>query len=487
MATGAAQKLALIQAAINAAAPFVSDQGVATLISAQNIVTAAVAAGSISLGSLTSLDGYLQKLQVPTGDSGKVFIGQAATVIDALRSSIVAGSGGVQPASQLGALAAAARYLNPRSSATVHVVLNTVTASIPAGAVGFNNTGISRAGYNQIPLYQNAGLFAVRGGVLGVATWAGGNACYSKFGTDKTGADQVYGGSFEFLTDEAMPIFTVSDWSNAWTVRVDGVKLDAVENSSSTGGPVDIQLDLTQLGGGEHTIELFAYDVNHRVYSMWVKPTATVEKPRAKPLMLAFTDSLGTTVNGGISCDAWPHVMGDWLGVEVLSVSNAGCGYIKTVNNLNELASAIASTLSLAAFQPLAIINALGINDGELDFGQVTAAAQSGIATQLQNWAGVEHFTLGSWASATLASQANQTALESALFAGLSGSGSKLIPVMTETLPWITGTGNADAPKGDGTADKLFKAGDSTHWSAAGHAIIGRRVANEILRAHGGI
>lgn len=45
------------------------------------------------------------------------------------------------------------------------------------------------------------------------------------------------------------------------------------------------------------------------------------------------------------------------------------------------------------------------------------------------------------------------------------------IPIATASPPWITGTGNTGAPKGDGTADTLISP-DGSHPNDAGHKVI---------------
>jgi hypothetical protein len=408
------------------------------------------------------------------------------------------------------------------NNARVNAFIPSAAGAPAANAVGYTNSGVNRSGYNFISL--SAGVtnsFPSNGGALlknpvrfyGGFPFAGSsNICkaasyYLLSATDPNNSGTravTQTGRLVFVTDEPKPIIksggdatkfvlNINDGSG-WKRVVDPAlaaanPVNSSFQSNATGGLWDTQLDATNIGGRKRRIWEIVFHDDFGIVEVGIGPTSTWYDPPTSPKMLLLADSLGGTVSRGNGIDAYPAVLQDILDVHDLwMLSEGGTGFINTNSGTSRTHL---QKLQLAATMPQLADIQIGylppsVNDASYSAAQITAAATDAIRYAVSTWPGVLWIVPGPTASNDTTNQATMIVVENAVIAAVNAVNSpyvKFLPMMTDPNGQaIKGTGNSDAPAGNGNADYIFNNSDGVHFSSNGHLVWGKdRVAPGII------
>lgn len=406
-------------------------------------------------------------------------------------------SGAVFVPAQLATLAGFAKITNPRDATKIAVVANVAPTT---GQVAYENSAVSTTGYTQYHLWNpaNAWAWRMQGGEAYVSSDFGGNEklICTRMGLAPDGNNLFGSGFVSFVTDDPEPLIRTVGGSANFQLRVDGVRLSANVVSSSAGGFQWTKLNLSQLPGG---IKLREVQIELRtnietVAAIAVRPAYTVTAPARGPRLMILTDSLGSSGPDLITLDGMGRTLADLLGVSDTWVyASGGSGYISHSAAIWNGAELVAEAHRVSGGFDAYIV-ALGINDsqtGSLRNGQVVTIGRAAALTYsaIRSVSPLAPLTVfGPWAgsgpgSGGLSSnQIAKIALEPSILSAVPTDGrSVAIKTMSGLKPWIYGTGNANAPAGDGNADYLFSSADLTHWRRLGHAVMARRMAGEVV------
>jgi hypothetical protein len=301
-------------------------------------------------------------------------------------------------------------------------------------------------------------------------------------------------GRLVFVTDEPKPIIICGGDSATYCINVDdGIGPKRVYDSTlPTGAPnyVDkpsfagaaspgfgtVQLDFSTLGGRKKRIFEIAMFGDTAILQIGITATSRYYAPPVSPKIAFVADSLGGTVSLGNMKDAYVSQSLDLLGVrDTWLVSEGGTGFIaqgpgnafRTHKQKLQALFALpqASGLALLVIQP-------SVNDNGNSSASITAAASDALTYALATWPGMPIIVTGCTAQNNTGSQAQAIANETAVFAAVDAIASPLVakvPYMTAPQQIVSGTGNSNAPAGDGNADLLFNSADGTHFQLAGH------------------
>lgn len=373
--------------------------------------------------------------------------------------------------------------------------------------VGYLRTGVSTAGYATPQEFLPDGVV---------------NAAPDNGGTRRTAPSALFGG-FAFsnngvqgqafwnkagqrassptarirvATDEPAPVIRCTGFSAPGVVSInlnDGKGWRAIYDpaitptggifnpgyaGSTSGGMQDIQLDLSQLGGRKaRSLEFVLYgDMTYQ--RMWIGPVSSWYAVEPSPKMLFATDSLGSTVPQGNMKDAYPAVLQDFLGVpDICLLSEGSTGFLADAGGLGRThLDKFRNGVSIRQYSDpsVVVIHSSGNDNSQQG---IANAAETCIRYVLEQYARSLVLVIGPPAGIAANDQTNSTNTEIQVKVGFDRVVSDRllwIPMMTDPIPYIRGNGTIDSPNGTGNADLLFRNGDTIHWSAPGHLIMGR-------------
>jgi len=408
------------------------------------------------------------------------------------------------------------------NNARVNPFIASAAGAPAAGALGYTNAGVNRAGYQFVSL--TAGVvnsFPSNGGALlkapvrfygGFPYNAGSGICKTASSFNMTATDPnlpaqravTQTGRMVFVTDEPKPIIksggdatkfvlNINDGSG-WKRVVDpslaaANPVNSSFQSNATGGLWDTQLDATNLGGRKRRMWEIVYHDDFGVVEVGIGNASTWYDPPTSPKMLILADSLGGTVSRGNGIDAYPNVIQDTMDIrDMWMLSEGGTGFINSNNgtartHIQKLK--LAATMSQLDDIQIGYIQA-SVNDSAYSPAQVKAAAKEALTFAVNEWPQVFWIVAGPTAANDLGNQAAMVAIENAVaqaVAEIDSANMRFMATMTAAAgAAIRGTGNSDAPAGNGNADILFNNSDGVHFSQSGHLIWGReRVAPGII------
>ena len=398
------------------------------------------------------------------------------------KTSIVDTSGFVFTPKSLSAPFRNAKDNNPRVNANTTSGSAAFGSTPTAGTVGYANTGITTTGYNFRDLTTTYGTnedtllpFAFTGASPYNAVQPLQSIAYYTKGLRSSGIAKL-----SFVTNAPEPVLYGIGYSSTYHCNVDGKRLTNGIVSGSGGGYTQFSINLRGLGSGYHTIEIL-YEQDLTIGGIYTPKNSVIYPPERKPLAIIFTDSLGNTSSTAGGKDCFPAVMADYLGMEVYTFGAGGTGYTNA-GSFETFVDRIPLAASILSRSPDLVIFAGGTNDQFQGVAIQTAVAKT-VSLAKATWSAPIVVT-GSWSGRGANDVTNNATVENYIKAGISGTGVTFIPVMTDTSgPWINGTGYTQAPNGTGIADVMFDVSDGIHWNAAGHAMIGRRLAYGIAKA----
>ncbi|MEU6755987.1 SGNH/GDSL hydrolase family protein [Streptomyces sp. NPDC046685] len=201
---------------------------------------------------------------------------------------------------------------------------------------------------------------------------------------------------------------------------------------------------------------------------------------------MALTDSLGdgSAQNLGAGCGTWVDRVGRALGcTDIWREGRGSTGYVATGGYA---AFGVRAEVDVIPQEPDRLVIWGGYNDASGDQAQIAAAAAAlfdRIKTALPR---CQVYVIGCWSptGVAAASHINTTAT---LRAAAAAAKFPFVAPQTGQIydasgtlvathgPWITGTGNTGAPKGDGNAD-VYVGTDTVHPTDAGHVYLARRI-----------
>lgn len=201
---------------------------------------------------------------------------------------------------------------------------------------------------------------------------------------------------------------------------------------------------------------------------------------------MALTDSIGdgSAQNLGAGCGTWVDRVGRLLGcTDIWREGRGSTGYVSPGQTATFGTRVDADVI---AWSPDRLIVWGGYNDASSDQLQIAAAAATLFERIKSNLPRCQVYVIGCWSPSgtPAASHANTTAT---LRTAAANAGFPFVSPQTGAIynsngvlvathgPWITGTGNTGAIKGDGNAD-FYVGSDSVHPTDAGHVYLSRRI-----------
>lgn len=372
-------------------------------------------------------------------------------------------------------LAHQARHNNPRTLG--------VMATPPTVAVSATKNAASTAAYrwrdtNKSVINYCGGLEETVFGIIRrfpVATVNGGPA--------------ANGWRAEAVVDSIKPTIGIYSTSTGHTYRilVDGQYVSLTPTAPASINVLNyIELDFTSAGGRAArriTIEGASASMLDGFY---VAPTEGVYKPGGKVLRAyvagdSFTDG---TSNSNYVHDGFARVMTDHLGIrDNWNGGIGGTGYLTTGGQL----TARGRVSDIAAAAPDVAMICMGYNDAPFSQAQVTTEVLLFLAAVRASAVlrDIPVFVFGSFGGRSGPSAA-QLAVEAGISAAVTAFADEkifFIPVSADPNgAWFTGTGYTAATTGTGNAD-VYIGADGIHPSTAGHAFLGARCADAVIRA----
>jgi lysophospholipase L1-like esterase len=237
-------------------------------------------------------------------------------------------------------------------------------------------------------------------------------------------------------------------------------------------------LRLTWAAAGMHRIKMTAA-TTWRYRVLYAPATATISPTGLRPVQLAV---LGDSwIEGGGTqltyVDTVALRLGRLLGVgEVYPAGQGGTGYVANGGGGNKGPYTDSRRLDALVASGVSDVVVFGsANDDPLDPPTVGAAVTtvlSRLATDLPS--ARVHVVLPQPTSATATASAGHVANVAAVRQAAQAAPN--VDAIIDTTSWLTGTGTAAAPVGDGNRD-LFLSSDSVHMTAAGIAYYAQRLA----------
>jgi len=211
-------------------------------------------------------------------------------------------------------------------------------------------------------------------------------------------------------------------------------------------------------------------------YSIW-----PVESD--SPRLIVAGDSLavgtGATKLGG----GFAYQLGQRLGVpDTWVIGESGLGYSKAGQQSGKAAIAKLAG-DVLAYAPDWLVLSLGINDGDLNAGQVEADATAYLKALLAGLPNCGVTVLAPWTGPAMAVPAPIYAAVSAAVAAQTEAveTKRLRYVDTRAEQWQWGSGRSTAQSGAGNSN-IYISADGVHPTQAGHDYLGMRAAHAVMR-----
>lgn len=201
---------------------------------------------------------------------------------------------------------------------------------------------------------------------------------------------------------------------------------------------------------------------------------------------MALTDSLGdgSALNTGAGCGTWVDRVGRMLGcTDIWREGRGSTGYTAP----GQYATfGVRAEVDVIPHAPDRLVIWGGYNDASSDQTQIAAAATALFTRLKAALPRCQVFVVGCW-SPTGTPASSHTATTATLRTAAAVAGFPFVNPQTGGIfnaagalvathgPWITGTGNTSAPKGDGNAD-FYVGSDGVHATDAGHEYLAGRM-----------
>lgn len=236
--------------------------------------------------------------------------------------------------------------------------------------------------------------------------------------------------------------------------------LAPIEISNGGGGTYRLRIQPSSRKLRHFRLEVVNMFPAHLVFS---RADTVYAPPVNRPRVGFVGDSY--TQQGGVQGVAW--AVAELMGWEPIVDGDGGSGYLAAPTFRSRLAGMLST-------EPDALVICGGINDGTTglaaevdDYFAAIAAARPGLPV----------FVCGPWAPSD-ASRTSQAGKFATLRAAAQAHGFAFVDNFT--VPWVTGTGNAGAPTGDGNGDYVT-ASDGTHPNGwVGRLYLATRLAQAI-------
>lgn len=262
-----------------------------------------------------------------------------------------------------------------------------------------------------------------------------------------------------FRADASKLVLAVNGYSG-WRIIVNGryVDLTGVKTATATVSP--LLLDWTGSGGrAKRDVIIEGYGAGgvpafYGVYCQATEGLVSMSKADRLTMIVcgdSITASTGLPANAIV--DNFAYVAGDCLGVsDVRAAGLGGTGYVGTSGG-NTWAWP-QHMFDVTDINPDIVVFACGTNDnGSFPIAQILSAAGSCFDQVRAKLPVVPIFVLGLIGGGTTSGLSPFEDAFAALVAGRNDPNLFLIPVLTDPAPWLTGSGNACAPTGDGNSD----------------------------------
>jgi len=296
----------------------------------------------------------------------------------------------------------------------------------------------------------------------------------------------------EFIADSAKFVIRLFEINTSGQTRiiVNGQYASLTALSPPHSGWDYIVVDFTGAGGraardiiweGAGGVELFG--------GVDVGATEGLYKPGGDTIISAAITGDSYSASGGIAIPAngLHNVMADWLGIRNVEGTAIGATGLLVANASG---TAITRLSDITNFAPDIVFMMLGSNDTAFTQLQITNAAIAYVQALRAAAATAKApiFMFGTWPhNSTGAPRTAYQNAETALQAAATSLADPLlffIPIINDPNgAWQTGTGDDGAPAGNGNSDLYITASDHLHPNTAGHAFLGQRAADAVLRA----
>ena len=291
----------------------------------------------------------------------------------------------------------------------------------------------------------------------------------------------------ECIVDAAMVAFRVGPTAVPYRFLVDDQYVDTIGTQTLSARGVTweyILLDFTSVGGKKRrriTVEgalTCAFDGAVVAEGDAVTAPATDNAI----LMIIIGDSLVYGAGAAHRADSWAVTMGDYLGVRNTWASGSGgTGWIAGPPRAYSFRERMADWVS---YSPDVVVFAGGFNDRGRAAASVAAEVTTCLRETRKTLPTAPIFVFGTPAGATGPSH-EILEVERAVQTGtaaLRDPLTRFIAISTDRDgPWIGGHGKIGLPSGDGNSDTLTSP-DGVHPSDEGHAFLGRRAADAIIK-----
>lgn len=394
---------------------------------------------------------------------------------------------GVSPLAKIERMLSAARRsmkdnIRTRGAMASPPTFNGATAGIPSGLVAGGS------------IFSNPERFDVQGGQISVSNGRVKSAVIATTGGNLGTNDGAYGtySRVGFWLDDITFAARVYPTSERYRLIVDGQYADAtgVLTSQST-GVVHEYLQWTFATRAMRYIEIemqktcgFIGLYRGATGFNWKPPAA--ERFRSVLLLDSYAEGAGATALG----DGLGAVMADYLGTRHSNSGSPGTGWANTGATYRFHERIANGDLSLGG-TPDVIATGGSYNDrGRTGFDgtPVQANCLTGLQSARALHPGVPIIVFGVWPARSGPGQIGNTSAdiitpENAVQAAVAAFADPLTRfISVSTIPVISGTGRVGATTGTGNSD-LYTSSDDIHPPTAGHAFIGKWMADKVADA----
>jgi lysophospholipase L1-like esterase len=312
-----------------------------------------------------------------------------------------------------------------------------------------------------------------------------------KFGAGSITLSVIEDGVHQMLVDSTLRDVTLADFASALSVRT----------IPGGNGFITTQLDFRQSGGTKLREIVYHNSFDYTLQSVLIANTSVISRPALPGLLVVFGDS----ISAGVTASLFPSFgfavrLAERLGLELLSASEGGSGYINPGNGGagvgRNVPDRVREVARIRQYQGRirAVLFTAGHNDesyAAAELPRIVSNARDSISTALTGFPAAIIWVQGPFNS-TAANATNNAAnwrlIEAALQALVAEFASprvRFVPVLTAVPQWITGTGNSIKKNGTGNADNYYELNgatlDGTHPNARCHADIADRWYDTVM------
>lgn len=315
-------------------------------------------------------------------------------------------------------------------------------------------------------------------------------------------------------TDDLRPIFKMAvspvfyvqiDNGSGYTRMYDsmlGSQRDAssrmvpsVRTKPGANGVFTVRFDFRQAGGRKFRGIKFLHCLDYAPSDIYLSQTARFRKPPRLPQMFVLGDSLPITVINDNVTDGFGSRLADKLGMEYISGSEGGTGYLndpgindtRPYERINLLAAVTQYQFKLGVF-------AIGHNDADNSTPAAIAAEMVRcVNLALVKWSGIKLVVFGPGQNGINGSSANRIAVDTAMAAAVAAnflpSQVQFKPISSALPEYIEPGGSTVTPIGTANSDlfydwaESYNTLDNVHGNYAYHVYIADRMHADVMDA----